>query len=157
MDRQGASGKFGLWQANDGLASVWLNVYALDFLQHAREAGFDVQDATMQRGLSWLSQALPQLENENRGYYSQGPQATQAYAFYVVARAGRADPRELRSAFDAIGGAKLGSGFTDFVIIPRLPFRAELRPINPPSAAVSRPQKPSDADGFAAAIAVAGG
>ena len=112
MDRQGASGKFGLWQANDGLASVWLNVYALDFLQHAREAGFDVQDAAMQRGFNWLSQALPQLENENTGYYSQGPQATRAYAFYVMARAGRADPRELRSAFDPIGRAKLGSGYT---------------------------------------------
>ena len=112
MDRQGASGKFGLWQANDGLASVWLNVYVLDFLQHAREAGFDVQDAAMQRGFNWLSQTLPQLENENRGYYSQGPQATRAYAFYVMARAGRADPRELRSAFDPIGGAKLGRGYT---------------------------------------------
>ena len=112
MDRQGASGKFGLWQANDGLASVWLNVYVLDFLQHAREAGFDVQDAAMQRGFNWLSQTLPQLENENRGYYSQGPQATRAYAFYVMARAGRADPRELRSTFDPIRGAKLGSGYT---------------------------------------------
>jgi uncharacterized protein YfaS (alpha-2-macroglobulin family) len=112
MDRQGASGKFGLWRANDGLASVWLNVYALDFLQHAREAGFDVQDASMQRGFNWLSQSLPQLENENSGYYSQGPQATRAYAFYVMARAGRADPRELRSAFDPIGGAKLVSGYT---------------------------------------------
>jgi hypothetical protein len=37
----------------------------------------------MQRGFNWLSQALPQLENENRGYYSQGPYATRAYAFYV--------------------------------------------------------------------------
>ena len=69
------------------------------------EAGFDVQDAAMQRGFNWLSQALPQLENENSGYYSQGPQATRAYAFYVMARAGRADPRELRSAFHPIGGA----------------------------------------------------
>jgi uncharacterized protein YfaS (alpha-2-macroglobulin family) len=112
MDRQGASGKFGLWRANDGLASVWLNVYALDFLQHAREAGFDVQDAAVLRGFNWLSQALPQLENKNSGYYSQGPQATRAYAFYVMARAGRADPRELRSAFDPIGGVKLGRGYT---------------------------------------------
>ena len=28
-----------------------------------------------------------------------------------MARAGRADPRELRSAFDPIGGVKLGSGY----------------------------------------------
>jgi alpha-2-macroglobulin len=50
LDRQDASGLFGLWHAGDGEASAWLNVYALDFLVHAKEAGYAVPDGALQRG-----------------------------------------------------------------------------------------------------------
>jgi len=110
LDRQDAKGRFGLWQANDGLASVWLNVYAVDFLQHAREAGYPVEDSAMQRSFGWLLQALPKLDQENGGWYSEGPDATRAYALYVIARAGRADPKQLRYVHDTIDRTRLASG-----------------------------------------------
>jgi uncharacterized protein YfaS (alpha-2-macroglobulin family) len=110
LDRQDTKGKFGLWQANDGLASVWLNVYAIDFLQHAREAGYAVEDSAMQRGFAFLLQALPKLDQENEGWYSEGADATRAYALYVIARAGRADPKQLRYIHDTIASTKLSSG-----------------------------------------------
>src|SRR5262249_52862036 len=82
LDRQGASGKFGLWTADDGSASPWLNVYALDFLLHAREVGYQVPEAALQRALGWLTQTLPKLDQDNSGYYAESAPSTRAYAYY---------------------------------------------------------------------------
>jgi alpha-2-macroglobulin len=113
LDRQDAAGKMGLWRANDGMASVWLNVYALDFLLHARDAGFEVPDAALSRSFSWLNQVLQRLDQENAGNFFEGPQATRAYAFYVMARYGRANAGQLRYAHDTIDATRLpGGGFS---------------------------------------------
>ena len=102
LDRADAAGEFGLWRAGDGEASPWPNVYALDFLVHARDAGFAVPDAALQRSYNWIRQTIRQVDQENHGAYTASPDATRAYAAYVLARAGRADLGELRRAHDAM-------------------------------------------------------
>ena len=102
LDRQDAAGQFGLWRVGDGEASVWLNVYALDFLVHAEQAGYSVPDAALKRSYDWISQAVRQLDQQNQGAYAQRADATQAYAAYVLAHAGRADLGDLRRMHDAI-------------------------------------------------------
>jgi uncharacterized protein YfaS (alpha-2-macroglobulin family) len=97
-DRQDSSGRFGLWRVGDDQASVWLNVYALDFLLHAREAGFDVPDRVTASAASWVDRQLRSAPDENAeaGAYAQPAAPTQAYAAYVLARTGRVDPARLR-------------------------------------------------------------
>ena len=102
LDRQDASGLFGLWRAGDGEASAWLNVYALDFLVHAKEAGFAVPDGALQRGYTRIKQSTRELPQRDTGAYAQGSEATRAYAAFVLARAGRADLGDLRRMHDAL-------------------------------------------------------
>ena len=102
LDRQDASGEFGLWRAGDGEASAWLNVYALDFLVHAKEAGFIAPDGALQRSYNFIQQTTRRLDQRNDGAYSQSATATRAYAAFVLARAGRADLGELRRMHDAL-------------------------------------------------------
>ena len=100
LDRQDASGRFGLWRAGDGDASPWLNVHAVDFLVHAKDAGFVVPDAALQRSYAWLTEAIRRIGEDNRGIYAHAPDATRTYAAYVLARAGRAEVGELRRLHD---------------------------------------------------------
>jgi len=103
LDRQDEDGEFGLWRVGDGEASTWLSVYALDFLTHAKEAGFDVPETAIQRSAQWLLRAANgTLEDRAYGYYAQGAQITRAYATYVLARLGRADLGDLRRLHDTI-------------------------------------------------------
>lgn len=112
VDREDAAGQFGLWRAGDGQASSWLNVYALDFLVHAKDAGFVVPEAALQRSYAWLRLAIRQLDQKNNGgAYAEAPDATRTYAEYVLARAGRADIGELRRAHDAASW-QVGAGKT---------------------------------------------
>ncbi|HLJ62581.1 MAG TPA: alpha-2-macroglobulin family protein, partial [Stellaceae bacterium] len=102
LDRQGVDGRFGLWRVNDREGSTWLNVYALDFLLHASEAHFVVPEAALKRSYAWIQNSLNQLDGDYEGYYSEAPDTTRAYAFYVLARAGQVDPAKLRYAHDTI-------------------------------------------------------
>jgi uncharacterized protein YfaS (alpha-2-macroglobulin family) len=105
LDRQDATGTFGLWDVGDGDASDWLNVYALDFLVHAKAAGFDVPDDALNRGYAHLDDMVHKIDagaaSPDDGYYAQAPQATLAYAEYVLARNGQADVGLLRRYHDA--------------------------------------------------------
>ena len=112
LDRQDAGGEFGLWRAGDGEASPWLNVYALDFLVHAKEAGFIVPDGALQRSYNSIQQATRRLDQNNQGYYAQSASATRAYAAFVLARAGRADLGELRRMHDALVWQSTGDHIT---------------------------------------------
>ena len=103
LDRQSEDGEFGLWRAGDGEASTWLGVYALDFLTHAKEAGFSVPDSALQRSALWLRQAANgDLPEQAYKYYAQGVTTTRAYADYVLARLGRADLGDLRRLHDTV-------------------------------------------------------
>jgi uncharacterized protein YfaS (alpha-2-macroglobulin family) len=105
LDRQDSSGEFGLWDVGDGEASNWLNVYVMDFLIHARAAGFDVPDEALTRGYDNLSVIVAKIDsgaaNPDDGYYSEAPQATMAYAEYILAQNGQADVGLLRRYHDA--------------------------------------------------------
>ena len=100
LDRQDAAGQFGLWRSGDSEASPWLNVYVLDFMLHAQQAGFTVSPAAIQRSYVWLQQALRQIDQANSGYYAQAADATRTYGEYVLARAGRADIGTIRRIHD---------------------------------------------------------
>ena len=103
LDRQDEDGEFGLWRAGDGEASTWLGVYALDFLTHAKEAGFSVPDGVLQRSALWLRHAADgDLPERAYKYYAQGTMVTRAYADYVLARLGRADMGDMRRLQDTV-------------------------------------------------------
>ena len=94
LARQGSNGSFGLWSA--GGDDAWLDAYVTDFLTRARERGFAVPDAA-------FKQALERLQNfaVNAAEPSKDGGRELAYAFYVLARNGRAPLGDLRYIADA--------------------------------------------------------
>jgi uncharacterized protein YfaS (alpha-2-macroglobulin family) len=106
LDRQDDTGTFGLWSVGDGEASAWLNVYAMDFLLHAKAAGYSVPDDALSRGDEHLLSLVQQIDSgaEGNSYTEAGleaPQATLAYAEYVLAGTSQADIGLLRRMNDA--------------------------------------------------------
>jgi hypothetical protein len=85
VDMQISDGSFGMWGPYATPAAEWLQAYALDFLVRARERQMTVPAASLQRGLTWLNRAAERFQ----------PNA-QAYAWYVLAKAGLADPGRVR-------------------------------------------------------------
>ncbi|HXZ84204.1 MAG TPA: alpha-2-macroglobulin, partial [Myxococcota bacterium] len=86
--RQDADGAFALWLPG-GPVSDFVTVYATHFLIESRDRGFEVPGAVLSRALAHLEQlvhvpgrSLPELRN-------------QAYALYLLARAGHVPAREL--------------------------------------------------------------
>ena len=96
VDMQLPDGSFGMWGPWTP-AAEWLQAYALDFLLRARDQQMAVPSASLQRGLTWLSRTADKFT----------PNA-QAYAWYVLAKAGLADPGRVRYFQD-----KDGSGISD--------------------------------------------
>jgi uncharacterized protein YfaS (alpha-2-macroglobulin family) len=100
VDRQDPEGTFGLWRAGDGLASNWLNLYALDFLLHAKDAGYDVPDSAIERGYA-NAESLFRGNNESAGMPgSKGD--TAAYAAWLLAPVHRVDLGRLRQIHDGL-------------------------------------------------------
>ena len=108
-DRQDASGRFGLWHVGDGAGTVWVNVYALDFLLRARQAGFTVPDRVTTRSTQWVQQQLERDDADWDGIDSQPMQPTRAYAAYVLARTDRVDPARLRTLASGLDRAQGGT------------------------------------------------
>jgi hypothetical protein len=79
-----------MWGPYSSPAAEWLQSYALDFLLRARQQQMAVPAASLQRGLTWLNRTAEKL----------APNA-QAYAWYVLAKAGLADPGRVRYFQDA--------------------------------------------------------
>jgi uncharacterized protein YfaS (alpha-2-macroglobulin family) len=102
VDRQDPEGGFGLWRAGDGLASAWLNLYALDFLLHARAAGFDIPDSVIERGYG-NAEALIR-EPDQYGFRQAGrvDNDSVAYAAWLLAPAHRIDLGRLRQIHDGL-------------------------------------------------------
>lgn len=110
---QVANGNFSMW-GDDGYVNPWLTPYITGFLLDAREAGFAVPDAVLQKALNRLSEDM--LSGGNP-FYGQDRRenlkfANQAYAGYVLARVNRAPLGTLRTLYDnerakAIGGLPL--------------------------------------------------
>ncbi len=119
LDRQDGTGTFGLWDVGDGQASAWLNVYTMDFLTRAKAAGFAVPDDALNRGFANLQQTVSKIDSGAAGtsYTEAGleaPQATLAYAEYVLAKAGQADIGLLRRKHDAAVYANDTDGATRY-------------------------------------------
>ena len=106
LDRQGEDGVFGLWTLSDGEASPWLNAYALDFLIHAKAAGYDVPDDALSRGYANLHKIVETAESDTQdvSVTEQGredPPVTEIYAEYLLIQAGQGDIAVLRRLHDA--------------------------------------------------------
>ena len=117
LARQSQDGAFGLWRAGDGNAEGWVGVYTIDFLFRAKQEGYAVPD----EALSLAYKAIEELTSTDRwlavSYITRVEQGSiyadnqenlrrraAAYAYYVLARAGRADLSDLRYFADSMLG-----------------------------------------------------
>jgi len=99
LGMQTYTGGFGFWNS-DFEASPWITVYATDFLVEASRAGFEVPQAPLERALTRLEQFTNQGLRPNGGVFAS------AYALYVRARAGVADPARVRRFADGMAAAR---------------------------------------------------
>lgn len=113
LNRQSDNGAFGLWRAGDGYASPWLGAYTADFLYRAKEQGYEVPQAALDRayqslraisqGDAWRVYGYQTDVYESR-YHDDTErklmQRAAPYALYVLARAGKADVSRLRYLHD---------------------------------------------------------
>ncbi|WP_082652362.1 alpha-2-macroglobulin family protein [Aureimonas sp. AU12] len=91
LANQDSSGGFGLWAPGSG--DLWLDAYVTDFLTRAREAGYDMPDEGFTLALDNLRSQLAYLPD-------QPDWGKAAYAYYVLARNGRAAIGDLRYTAD---------------------------------------------------------
>lgn len=84
-DMQLGDGSFGMWGPFSTPAAEWLQTYVLDFMVRANAQQMAVPAASLQRGLTWLNRTADKFS----------PNA-QAYAWYVLAKSGFADPGRVR-------------------------------------------------------------
>jgi hypothetical protein len=94
LARQGSSGSFGAWSAQD-TDDMWLHAYATDFLTRARENHFAVPRKAFDLALERLRNLVA-----NSGEIGTGQAAPIAYAAYVLARNGRPVMGDLRYLAD---------------------------------------------------------
>ncbi len=102
LNRQRFDGLFGLWTAFD-VGEPWLSAFAMDFLLRAKEKGFAISRSALDLGLDGMRKIAAGEGGEGSGIhrYGNGPSA-QAYAQYVLARAGQAKLADLRYAADQL-------------------------------------------------------
>lgn len=92
VDMQLSDGSFGMWGPYSP-AAEWLQVYAMDFLLRARDQQMNVPAVSLQRGLGWLNRSVEKFSAN-----------AQAYAWYVLAKGGLADPGRIRYFQDTKSG-----------------------------------------------------
>jgi uncharacterized protein YfaS (alpha-2-macroglobulin family) len=102
LNRQRFDGLFGLWTAFDS-AEPWLSAFTMDFLMRAKEKGYAIPLSAIDRGLEGLRKLASGYSgvDSDDDRYGRGPSA-QAYAHYVLARAGQAKLADLRYAADQL-------------------------------------------------------
>ncbi|HEY1613940.1 MAG TPA: alpha-2-macroglobulin [Rhizomicrobium sp.] len=94
LDMQNFSGDFGMWGPGSD-ADPWLSVFALDFVQQAKDKGYVVPNESLRRGAEWLHTAATTDSNDD---------AVRAYSFYVLGRMGHLNLSDLRYFSDTRGG-----------------------------------------------------
>lgn len=115
LDRQGPDGAFGLWRVSDRYASPWLGAYVTDFLYRAKNEGFGVPEAALNKAYDSLANIARvdrwySASYQTRAYEGANSNDTTeflrrrsaAYAMYVLARAGRANLSDLRYFHDTL-------------------------------------------------------
>lgn len=113
LNRQANDGAIGLWRIGDRQSRSWIGAYAVDFLARAKQAGYTVPDAALDRAYAVLEHVAGQQAWRASGYSTRihswrGQTDTAerlsdrsaAYALYVLARAGRVDRSRLRYMHD---------------------------------------------------------
>ena len=93
LTMQRSDGSFGLWSAFSPRED-WLSAYVLDFLLQAKKLKYPVPDAALERGLLWLSGQVAGAD------FEPWQLPARAYAFYVLAQAGKARISDLRYFHD---------------------------------------------------------
>lgn len=93
LDMQNFAGNFGMWAPGSD-ADPWISAYALDFLYQAKARGYVVPNDALRRGAGWLRQTSTSDSFDD---------ATRAYAFYLLARAGELNLSDLRYFSDTRG------------------------------------------------------
>ncbi len=96
LNRQSASGAFGMWSADGANDDVWLDAFVTDFLTRARERNFAVPQVAFEQALDRLRNEVVNAPEPNR----DNAEAL-AYALYVLARNGRPVIGDLRYLGDA--------------------------------------------------------
>lgn len=105
---QVANGHFSMW-GNDDYINPGLTPYITEFLLDAREGGFAVPEAVLQKALTRLNEDLLAGGAQFYGYDRRDHLkfANQAYAGYVLARVNRAPLGTLRALYDNERGKTL--------------------------------------------------
>ncbi|MEI2796826.1 alpha-2-macroglobulin [Pseudoxanthomonas sp. F11] len=105
---QVANGHFSMW-GDDDYVNPGLTPYIAEFLLDAREGGFAVPDAVLQKALTRLNEDLLAGGAQFYGYDRRDHLkfANQAYAGYVLARVNRAPLGTLRALYDNERGKSL--------------------------------------------------
>ncbi|TXH76269.1 MAG: alpha-2-macroglobulin family protein [Lysobacteraceae bacterium] len=103
-----SSGHFSMW-GDDGYVNPALTPYIVEFLLDARQAGFAVPDAMLQKALQRLSEDLLAGGSQFYGHDHRDHLkfAYQAYAGYALARVNRAPLGTLRALYDNERGKAL--------------------------------------------------
>jgi alpha-2-macroglobulin len=102
LNRQRFDGLFGLWTALD-TGEPWLSAFTMDFLMRAKEKGYGVPQSAIDLGLDGLRKIAEGEGGEGSGIHRYGrTPSAQAYAQYVLARAGQAKLADLRYAADQL-------------------------------------------------------
>src|SRR5690606_6779787 len=107
---QTASGHFSMWGGSDRPEAM-LTPYIAEFMLDAREAGFDVPEAMLQRALARLSEDLLSDAEQfyGRDHRAHLRLAYRAHAGYVLARVNRAPLGTLRALHDGERKAAQGA------------------------------------------------
>ena len=105
---QVSNGHFSMW-GDDDYVNPGLTPYIAEFLLDAREGGFAVPDAVLQKALTRLNEDLLAGGAQFYGYDRRDHLkfANQAYAGYVLARVNRAPLGTLRALYDNERGKSL--------------------------------------------------
>lgn len=111
LDMQTYSGGFSLWAGGNDEVDPWLASFAIDFLVQSKAKNYIVPREGLERSMKYLRNVA--------GQDSTGDSA-RAYAFYILARAGVANPSDLRYFADtrmanvpsALGAGMLGVALT---------------------------------------------
>ncbi|MDE2133460.1 MAG: alpha-2-macroglobulin family protein [Alphaproteobacteria bacterium] len=93
LDMQNFAGNFGMWGPGSD-AEPWISAFALDFLTQAKAKNYVVPNDAIRRGTAWLRRASVSTNYDD---------ATRAYAFYLLARAGQVNVSDLRYFSDTRG------------------------------------------------------
>ena len=114
LARQSPDGAFGLWRVNDRYATGWIGAYVTDFLMRAKANGYAVPDTAMEAALHsmqkmtstdrWISVSYTFTMEEGTRKAERTEQLRRqaaAYAYYVLARAGKADLSDMRYFHDS--------------------------------------------------------